>query len=51
MDLVQYAARACPPLSLDNIASYIPKDEKSDSEDGKQNTPVPIKLRMLTLYL
>ncbi|KAI2608531.1 uncharacterized protein GGS25DRAFT_490718 [Hypoxylon fragiforme] len=33
MDLVQYAARACPPLSLDNIASYIPKDEKSDSED------------------
>ncbi|KAI1391352.1 uncharacterized protein F4822DRAFT_396481 [Hypoxylon trugodes] len=28
MDLVQYVARACPPLTLNNIASYIPKDKK-----------------------
>ncbi|KAI2609276.1 hypothetical protein GGR54DRAFT_618441 [Hypoxylon sp. NC1633] len=27
MDLIQYAARACPPLSIDNIASYVPKDK------------------------
>ncbi|KAI1103062.1 hypothetical protein F4804DRAFT_333649 [Jackrogersella minutella] len=31
MDLVQYAARACPPLSLDHISSYIPRDKKSNS--------------------
>ncbi|KAI1205932.1 uncharacterized protein F4807DRAFT_441007 [Annulohypoxylon truncatum] len=31
MDLVQYAARGCPPLSLDNIASYTPKDNKPGS--------------------
>ncbi|KAI1768696.1 hypothetical protein GGR53DRAFT_476623 [Hypoxylon sp. FL1150] len=28
MDLVEYAARACPPLSIDNIFSYVPKDKK-----------------------
>lgn len=27
MDLVEYAARVCPPLSLDNISSYFPKDK------------------------
>ncbi|KAI1371546.1 hypothetical protein F4677DRAFT_435517 [Hypoxylon crocopeplum] len=27
MDLVQYAARACPPLSIDSITSYVPKDK------------------------
>ncbi|KAH8908431.1 HypA protein [Coniochaeta sp. PMI_546] len=27
LDLVQYAARACPPLSLNNITSYKPKDK------------------------
>ncbi|XXH00452.1 ubiquitin-specific protease ubp15 [Hypoxylon texense] len=27
MDLVQYAARACPPLLIENIASYVPKDK------------------------
>lgn len=25
MDLIQYAGRGCPPLSLDNITSYTPK--------------------------
>ncbi|KAI1505859.1 HypA protein [Biscogniauxia marginata] len=27
LDLVQYAARGCPPLSLDSIASYVPRDK------------------------
>ncbi|KAI2471894.1 hypothetical protein F4781DRAFT_385431 [Annulohypoxylon bovei var. microspora] len=30
MDLVQYAARACPPLSLDNIASYAPRGKENE---------------------
>ncbi|KAI0397059.1 HypA protein [Xylariaceae sp. FL0594] len=28
-DLLQYAARACPPLSLEKITSYAPKDKPS----------------------
>ncbi|OTB05222.1 hypothetical protein M426DRAFT_320037 [Hypoxylon sp. CI-4A] len=27
MELVQYAARACPPLQFDKLASYVPKDK------------------------
>lgn len=27
MDLVQYAARGCPALSVDEIKSYRPKDK------------------------
>ncbi|XDG02298.1 hypothetical protein ABKA04_001913 [Annulohypoxylon sp. FPYF3050] len=33
MDIVQYAARGCPPLSLDNIASYAPKQNEPGSTD------------------
>ncbi|KAI5924655.1 hypothetical protein F4810DRAFT_662673 [Camillea tinctor] len=32
LDLIQYAARGCPPLSLDSITSYVPRDEKPVSE-------------------
>ncbi|KAL7625541.1 hypothetical protein AAE478_004761 [Parahypoxylon ruwenzoriense] len=35
MDLVQYAARRCPPLSLDKIASYIPKDKTLGSAEAQ----------------
>ncbi|CAJ2508118.1 Uu.00g093040.m01.CDS01 [Anthostomella pinea] len=28
MDLIQYAARACAPLSVDKITSYVPRDKK-----------------------
>lgn len=34
LDLVQYAARACPPLLIDNIASYLPKDKKLGPANG-----------------
>jgi len=34
MDLLQYAARACPSLSLDRISSYFPKQPKSDPNRG-----------------
>ncbi|KAI1450026.1 hypothetical protein F5Y02DRAFT_370725 [Annulohypoxylon stygium] len=33
MDIVQYAARGCPPLSLDNIASYVPKHNEPGAMD------------------
>ncbi|KAI0515408.1 HypA protein [Xylaria bambusicola] len=29
-DLLEYAARGCPPLSLENINSYIPKEQTRD---------------------
>lgn len=33
MDLIQYGARASPPLSLENIASYVSKDKNVGSTD------------------
>ena len=32
IDLLQYAARSCPELSLDKITSYTPKDKNADPE-------------------
>ncbi|KAI0169507.1 hypothetical protein GGR52DRAFT_550358 [Hypoxylon sp. FL1284] len=37
MDLVQYAARACPPLSIDSLAHYVPKDKNL----GPPNSQLP----------
>ncbi|KAI1487490.1 hypothetical protein F5X96DRAFT_649724 [Biscogniauxia mediterranea] len=34
LDLIQYAVRRCPPLSLDSIASYVPRDGKLVSESN-----------------
>ncbi|RSL67410.1 hypothetical protein CEP51_012654 [Fusarium floridanum] len=31
LDLVQYAARGCPPVSLEGIASYVPKQPSEES--------------------
>lgn len=39
MDLLQYAARAAPPASLDRIASYTPRDD--DHDDGRTVAPPP----------
>ncbi|KAI1654881.1 hypothetical protein F4813DRAFT_368789 [Daldinia decipiens] len=33
LDLVQYAARGCPPFELDNIAAYVPRAGKLTSVD------------------
>jgi hypothetical protein len=38
MDLMQYAARACPPLSVDRIASYKPKDPSGKSAHGRSSS-------------
>lgn len=38
MDLMQYAARACPPLSVEKIASYKPKDSAGKSAHGKPSS-------------
>lgn len=38
MDLLQYAARSCPKLSLDKINSYSPKQPESDPNRGKSIT-------------
>ncbi|KAJ0308329.1 hypothetical protein COL5a_000768 [Colletotrichum fioriniae] len=37
MDLVQYAARGCPPLRLDDVKSYRPKDK----DEGKDLVSKP----------
>ncbi len=34
MDLIQYAGRATPPLSLDKIASYPPRTDKGKTPSG-----------------
>lgn len=34
MDLMEYAARGCPPLSLDSITSYKPKDKPEQKPLG-----------------
>ncbi|KAI1079313.1 hypothetical protein F5B20DRAFT_544477 [Whalleya microplaca] len=34
LDIVQYAERGCPPLSLDRLAAYVPKDKNSDPLTG-----------------
>lgn len=37
MDLVQYAARGCPPLRLEDVKSYKPKDK----DEGKDLVSKP----------
>jgi hypothetical protein len=39
MDLMQYAARGCPPLSVDKISSYKPKDDSGKSALGQSPPP------------
>lgn len=34
LDLVQYAARGCPPLDLENIAAYVPRAGKLTPANG-----------------
>ena len=36
MDILQYAAAACPPLPLERLSSYVPKDKKAGPANGKQ---------------
>jgi hypothetical protein len=36
-DLLQYAARACDPVSLEKITSYVPKDKTLKPTAGKFN--------------
>jgi hypothetical protein len=38
MDLMQYAARACPPLSVEKIASYKPEDPLGNSAHGRSSS-------------
>ncbi|KAI0377468.1 hypothetical protein F5Y04DRAFT_264337 [Hypomontagnella monticulosa] len=37
MDILQYAAAACPPLPLERLSSYVPKDKKA----GPANDQLP----------
>jgi len=41
LDLIQYAARACPPLSLNNITSYKPKDKPEQKPFGTSFAQIP----------
>lgn len=37
LDLVQYAARGCPAISLESIESYVPKQPSEESVRGEYN--------------
>jgi hypothetical protein len=39
MDLAQYAARRCPPISMDKISAYQPKNDNGSSPSGASPGP------------
>ncbi|RYP56837.1 hypothetical protein DL771_011612 [Monosporascus sp. 5C6A] len=51
LDLAQYAARACPELSLDRIASYEPKDKGPGPAVGELIDRAHVALNPLSPFL